>query len=255
MATNWHLGCYSGSVGAGLTNVDIPFVNDGILTRQNNHAILPDDGRLMLAFGQGVGCTRMRLNTPAARYVGLPSVQPINNGSSPLLFPAINDYSDGPLTIPKADEIAFESTSNDAAAQTHYLGVVFGFAMRPTPPGQRYRLRGTAAITAVAGSWVSGSITMDSVLPRGTYMLCGLNVVGTNLFAARLIFPGASYRPGVYCQTVNTSIPWPGWRDGRLGTYGDFDSVNTPNLEILSTGANTSQEIYMDVVRMGPAGF
>lgn len=255
MATYWHLCVYSGSVAAGGTNVDLPFVNDSILTRQNNHAILPDDGRLLLAFGQGVGMTRARLNTPAARYVGLPSVQPVNNGADPLLFPAINDYSEGPLTIPKADEIAFESTSNDAGAQTHYVGAVFQFANRPVPPGQKYRLRGTASITASAGTWVNGSITMDTVLPRGNYMLVGLNVVGANLFCARLIFPGASYRPGVYCQTANTSIPWPGFRDGRLGCYGDFDSVNTPNLEILSDGANTSQEVYMDVVRMGPAGF
>lgn len=248
--TYFHVGCYYGSVPNTGSNNDVPFVNDAVLTRQNNHAILPQDGRLLLVAGIGANMDRVRLNTPKARYVGLPSMTPVNVGATVPSPPNVYDATDGPISIPRADEIAMESTNVGAGAENHAILVVFGFGQRMIPEGQRYRIRGTAAITASAGTWQNGSIVLDTVLPAGMYALVGLDVVGTNLFAARLVFPGASFRPGCLCRNSAGVIPATQFRSGPLGVYGEFDSVNVPNLDVLSLGANTSQVVYMDVIRI-----
>lgn len=249
--TYQHLCCYSGSVAASTANVDMPLVNDGVLTRQNNHAILPQQGQLLLGVTMSADADRTLLNTPSVRYVGLPSVVPVNASATVPTNPAIYDMTDAPLMIPPSDEIAIQGTQNNVGAQTMYTGVWFGFGRREVPAGQRYRVRGTATITGSTGAWVNGSITMDTVLPQGNYAMVGLDVVGAGLFLARLIVPGTSYRPGVLCRQSAGLVPSKIFTNGVLGVYCEFNSVNVPNLEILQVSANTAQVIYMDVVRLG----
>lgn len=253
--TYFHMAAYRASVGAGLSNVDIAAVNDSILTITNNHFLVPQTADLLAVAGFGVNMDRLLLNTPSLRYVGLPSMWPINIVATvPSPF---NIYvpGDNPIKIPQVDEIAMQASQTDAGAQVMTAMVLFGFGKKIIPPGPVYRLRGTASITGVAGAWASGSITMDTTLPQGQYALVGLQVVAANCTGARLIFPGASFRPGTIPVNAAGSIPHPIFARGDLGVYGEFENVNLPNLEILlNTGANSSQVVYMDVVRMGNVG-
>lgn len=249
--TYQHLACYSGSVTNGVANVDMPLVNDSILTKQNNHAILSQQGQILLAVTLSADANRALLNTPSVRYVGLPSLVPVNASATVPTNPAIYDMTDAPLMIPAADEIAVSGTQDNAGAQTMFTGVLFGFGRRELPNGPRYRVRGTATITGSTGAWVNGSIVMDTVLPQGNYALTGLDVVGAGLFLARLIVPGASYRPGCLCRQSAGLAPAKLFTNGTLGVYCEFNSVNVPNLEILQVSANTAQTVYMDVIRLG----
>lgn len=249
-STFQHLCAYSGSVTNGVSNVDMPLVNDGILTKQNNHAILPQSGNLLLAVLMSADANRGLLNTPSVRYVGLPSLVPPIVSATVTGNPSVVDFTDGPLSIPQADEIAVQGTQDNAGAQTMDCLVLFGFGRREIPSGPKYRVRGTGTITAVVRTWTNGAIVMDTVLPAGIYAIAGLQVVGAGLFGARLIFPGCSYRPGCLAQQSAGLTPSKLFTNGTLGTYGEFDSVNTPNLEIYAVSANSAQVIYMDVVRL-----
>lgn len=250
--TFFHLAAYRGSVGAGLTNVDIAAVNDGVLTLTNNHFLVPQEAQLLFAAGFGVNMTRLLLNTPSLRYVGLPSIWPINNVVTvPSPFNLFKG-GDFPLKLPKADEIAIQASQNDAGAQQMAALVAFGFNPPAAPSGTRYRLRATATITGVVGAWANGSLTMDTTLPAGIYALVGMQVMAANVLGARLIFPGASFRPGVIPVAADQNITQSIFVDGTLGVFGQFENVNLPNLEIfLGSGANAAQEIFLDVVRMG----
>lgn len=250
MSTYWHLCCYSGSVPNTGANNDVAFVTDSVLTKSNNHAILPQDGQLIAAAVIGESLNRVRLNTPAARYVSLPSVVPPIVGTTVPSNPNIANFDDGPLTIPKADEVAFEFTQAGAGAEVQKAGVIFSFGKRPVPSGQKYRIRGTAAITGSTSAWVNGAITLDSTLPRGMYAVVGLQVVATNIFLGRLVFPGASYRPGCLGQESAGLMPAPIFTDGTLGVFGEFDSVNTPALDIICLGACNAQTVYMDIIKI-----
>lgn len=250
MSTNFHLACYSSSVPNGTALTAVNAVNDQVLTIQDNKFILPGQGKLLQVASLSLNMQRVRLNTPSARYVSLPYMAPVNVGATVPSYPQIADFGFGPLTIPKADMISMEATHAGAGAQNVYIAAWFGFLYRDAQPGQRYRVRATGTITNSAGTWQSGSLNMEQTLPAGMYAVVGLDVIGANLFAARLIFPGSSYRPGVLCRESLGNTPSDVFTNGKLGTYGVFDSVNTPNLETLSVGANTSQEVYMDLVKI-----
>lgn len=250
--TFWHLCAYAASVTNGVTNFDVAAVADQVFTKNSGgHFLLPEQGRLRFAYGAGTDLDRFRVNTPALRYVGLPFLNPVNiTAATPSPYNIWNPGEQGP-TIPVADEVAVEATQTNAAAQECQFLLGFSFGKQEIAPGPEYSIRFTATITGVDNSWASGSMTPDSTLPAGIYAINGMHAWGTNLTAARLIFPGGGWRPGCIANNTTGGIPREIFRNGELGQYGQFDSVNVPNLEILCSGANTAQTVYLDLVRVG----
>lgn len=251
--TYWHLCAYESTIALNAVLGQISAINDSILTILNNSFILPMPGDIVFAAGFGVTMTDLQINTPSFRQVGLPQIGPIN---AALAVPSpvnIWDLTQTPLRIPRVDTLEMDaSNSGAAAAMVAFLGISWG--RRPTPPGVVYRLKATATITAIANTWTSGSLTMTTNLPQGQYAVVGMTAFGTNLLGARLIFPGASWRPG--CIAINTlqGIPHGVFTGEELGLWGIFENVNLPNLEIFANGANTAQTVWLDIVRIGDVG-
>lgn len=250
MDTNFHVAAYRGSVAAAGTNTDIAAVQDGQLTISNSHFVLPRNAQLLWAAGFGVNLSRLRLNTPKMRYVGLPSLTPINIvGTVPSPI-NVSWQVENMTLLDTIDEIAIEASSTDAGAQTMTAIVAFGFGIKPRPALPTFRVRATAAITGVTGAWANGTMTLDQTIPRGTYAVVNLDVVGTNLLAGRLIFSGYGFRPGVIARNAVSGVPFPLFQTDALGVFGQFDSINLPTLDVFAAGANTSQEIFLDLVRL-----
>jgi hypothetical protein len=148
------------------------------------------------------------------------------------------------------DEVSVESTHSDAATQIQYAGLWFRFGMKQQTPGMEYRLRFTSAIAGVVGSWAGGAITMDQNVPAGTYQIVGMDVFGTNLLLARLVFTGGGWRPGVLGRNTLISVPHTLGLSGRLGVFGEFNNTAIPQLEIYVEAACAAQEGYFDVVKI-----
>ena len=248
----FHTFAYSQTTGAAITNIAINGVPDSILTLSTATTFLtPAQAKLVMSMTQGVTATRSRLNIPSLRYVGLPSMTPINTGaavSSPL---NIWNMLDNPIDLPKVEPISVEGTDTAIDTISVVLWAMLNFT--PVPPGKKYRVRGTAAIAGVINTWQNGTITLDQVLPQGQYALVGMDVVAANVLAARLIFAGTGYRPGCPARNSVSSVMHPAFTDGRLGCYGKFENANVPNLEILlgAGGASAAQEVFIDLIRLG----
>lgn len=250
--TYWHLAAYSESLTNGLTNTAVDALLDNVLTRTAaGNFILPQPGKLAGMYSAGVNLTRARVNTPSLRYVGLPFGGLINATLATPSPPNLTWWGDNGPTIPTADEISVEHTLGGVAPEQEYSLVWFQFNRREVPAAPTYRILATATITATANAWTSGNMTLDSTLPAGRYAVVGMTAFGTNLNAARLIFPGGGYRPGCLSMNANNGVALPHFTDGRMGVYGTFDSVNTPTLEILASGANTAQTVFLDLQRIG----
>lgn len=250
--TFWHLAAYSASLTNGSVFAQVAAVNDQVLTRTTgNNFILPRPGKLVAAYSAGVSITEARINTPSLRYVGLPLIGFLNAALVVPSPPAFTWWGDNGPPIPTVDEISVEHSLGGAAPEQEFSGLWFQFDKRPVPSGPTYRLEFTGTIAAVANTWVAGAVTPTSTLPQGTYAVVGMDVVGTNLLFARLIFPGSFFRPGVLCRNAKTSLPSYLFTNEAMGLYGTFKSVNLPNLEIMSTGANAAQTLYLDLIRTG----
>lgn len=246
----FHVAAYRGAVGAGLANVDIPAVQDGQLTISNSHFVLPKNAQLMWAFGVGTGLSRLRLNTPKMRYVGLPSLTPINTGTTVPSPMNLADMTEAMVLLDTIDEIAIEASSTDAGSQTMTAIVAFSFGVRPAPAMPVFRVRGTTAITQAAGTWVNGGVTLDQTIPRGTYAIVGLDTVGANCLASRLVFSGYGFRPGVIARNSVNAIKNPLFDSNRMGVFGTFDSINFPTVDVFANGSGSTQEHFFDLVRM-----
>lgn len=248
----FHIAAMRASVTNGTTNSGLTAVTDQILSVNSaGQFLLPQKMQLRLGAGGSANVSRLRINTPSLRYIALPYIAPVNSGLTVASPPNVANYGENGPMLPPADALVVEGTHSGGAPEVMWSVIWLRDGFRPTTPGQLYRMRLTASITGAAGTWVSGSMTPDQTLPSGVYDINGMDVFGTNLIAARLIFPGGNWRPGCLCRNAVTSIQRPEFINGELGCYGTFDSVNLPNLEIYVEGANTSQEIYLDVVRTG----
>jgi len=246
----FHLACYNGSVGAGLSNVDIAAVSDQALTISNNHFVLTEPGRLLNAYAQGTDITNARVNTPKLRLISLPSLTPVNPGTLPGDLPPLVSFGDFPIGLDPIDEIAVETTNAGAGAETHTVGLWLGFGARPIPSGPAYTIRATSTITGVSGSWSAGNIVLDQVLPAGRYSVIGLRAIAANCVFARLIFPDMKYRPGTVASATAAQDDFSYVRFGKSGELGQFDSIAQPQLEIFVNGTCTAQTIFMDVIKV-----
>lgn len=250
MSTYFHVAAYRGSVPATTADVDIAAVQDNQLTIANTHFVLPQKAKLAWVAGFGVNLSRLLLNTPKMRTVGLPSLVPINIVATVPSPVNIVDLTNQQMWLDMIDEIAVQASSTDAGAQTMTAVVAFQFGYKQIPSAPVYRIRATGTITAVAGSWTGGAMALTQTIPRGTYAVAGMDIVGTNLLAARLAFAGQGMRPGVIARNAVSGVPHPMFQNQEMGVLGEFDSINLPTLEILSGGANTSQEIFIDLIQM-----
>ena len=252
----WHLGAYwesqPGSTTLGILNP----VQDNVLTLLSNGFVVPDNAELIGAYGGGAagGLTAVQIDNPQLRYIGLPKLAFLNGTITVPSVPNFNNYSDQPFAIDRINTTAVRTNNADAGAQNQGVGLWFRFGRRSNYVGPRYTLRGTTSITGVTGSWASGSITMDDTLPQGVYEIQGMDVVAANVLFARLIINGPKYRPGVVArESVNNQPVWC-YQHGGWGPMGRFASINLPNLEILASGATTSQQVFLELVRIGDLG-
>lgn len=245
-----HLAAFYSNQSAGASYSSLASVVDSILSRtSSSNYLLPEPAKLKWACLLGASTTRGRVNTPQFRTIGLPAIFPVERNATPSDVPNICDWFDYPLSINAADEFGVDASNDAAGAVDAYAFCFLDFGSRSAPQGPCYTLRATASITAVANTWTTGTMSFDQNLPSGEYSVIGMSAIGTNLAAARLAFAGGTYRPGVLAQTAIANHPGDYGRFGKLGLFGVFTNVNIPNLEILAVGANSSQEVYLDVVK------
>lgn len=246
----FHLAAFRGSVTNGTTNTPIAGVPDQALARDaSSNFLAPPNVNIKLAAAGGVNMSRARVNTPSLREVALPYIAPINQTLAIPSPPNLADFGDYGVMPRFGDSISVEATHSDVAPQVMYALMWLMFGRVQPRAGKVYRTRFTAAITGSAGTWQSGAITLDQVLPAGIYQVVGLDVEGTNLLGARLIFPGAPWRPGVMGRNAINSVPPRIFLTEQLGVFGEFNSVMMPQLEIYVEAACTAQEGYMDLIQ------
>lgn len=225
-------------------------VNDPQIASDGTNFLAPESTQIRIAAAGGTNISRARINTAAAREVALPEIYPLNNALT-IPSPAnVADFGEFGIAPRKNDALGVDVIHTDAGTQVMYALLMLHFGRVNPRGGQEYRVRFTGAITGVVGSWASGPITIDQTLPGGVYQVVGLDVFGTNLLGARLLFPGGGYRPGVLARNSIYTVPPLLFNDGRLGVFGTFENTAPPQLEVYVEAANSAQVGVMDLVKI-----
>lgn len=251
----------STNTGAGVF-VTIPALSDSFLTTNpNGRFLLPPAGagtgsnwRIGLSYAMGATLTLAQIVNATLRQISLPMIYPTEPSATVpdnVRFPI--PLRQGPI-LPSSDEFGVQADAAAIEVQTAILWLHDG--VLNANPGPIYSIPFTAAVATAAGIWGNGQITLGQVLPVGRYQIVGMAVRGVNAAAARIVFPYGGPRPGCLCSPgANAAAqlaitPDPIFRCGGLGSWGEFDSVAQPSIDILGTGTTTVQTGVLDIIKV-----
>lgn len=251
---------------AGLADQHVTVTGDNI-------QVPPETPNLMAVYAQGGSLTaaetailnQVRLEAPSLQpyldIAALTGLAATADDQVPLSPTPINNYLGKGINLVGGENMqakTAESVAGDDRAATILVWLGDGnYGIGNLMAAGMKTIRGTAAITATAlgNAWGAGAITFEQALPAGTYAVVGMKAFSATLIAARLIFPNQGARPGCigYATPLTGvgAIENPMFRNGNLGVWGTFSHTAPPQLEIMAAAADTTEEVYLDVVKVG----
>jgi hypothetical protein len=262
----FHTVAYTASIGSGAGQSFLTAVVDTVFSQSGTTGfLLPGDLKLIAGYAAAAGISRARVNAPSLLRVGFCSIRPLQQNSvaasgQPTANPNFMTLIDNPLTLRAAEPVGVEAATVNSTAERFIATLWFCDRLDPVPPGDSFWLRFTSTTTgnAVANAWTVFAPTFDQSIPSGTYAVIGAECTSASSVAARIVFPGQVYRPGIVAQpgAVGASRTHRYFYDGSFGVFGTFQTFAPPNIEILATGTEALNTIegYMRVVRIGDIG-
>lgn len=247
----FHLLAFQGSVAQNASLANVPLVTDTVFSNTSGGYLPPTNFKALVGYGRIDSGSIARLDTPNLRIPVYPYLANLDLASDPPNLPPVNDWGDSGPTVLQNDQLNFVVSRAGAGAAT-CEGLFWMGQRNPSPVyGDIRTIRATASITRVANAWTEGSLTLQDQLPSGRYQIVGAAGFGTNLLAIRFIFPDQQLRPGVLCQQAIGEYGWMKFRYGNMGVFGSFYSTAVPTIQVLGYGANTSQTLLIDVIKIG----
>jgi hypothetical protein len=163
--------------------------------------------------------------------------------------PEILFHPQSPISVVADEPVNFALNSDPAAVEDHYGLVWFGDGPQQPALGNIFSVGATSAVTLAAGTWVNGVLAFAQTLPLGRYTVVGMRARGTNLVAARLVFVGGAFRPGVPAVNALADRDPDVFRYGRHGTFGVFHSNTPPTVDCLGV-TDAAQSYVLDLLQV-----
>ena len=243
------------------TEEEIDVVSDDVLTRTAGTRFMVPAGltKIYWGFASGAYLGEARLYTPSLetrKYRARIIPRNINDNNPVSSFDLIY-LPTPPLSLMATEELSFLATVTDATAARNIIGV---FALGPDtlppkPAGEPIWVRATGSTTLTANTWTTVKITPEVQLEAGTYALINAICYSAGAVACRFIIPGLVWRPGFLAvQGTNeyaglTKAYWILKYMPEI-EYGRFSHLAVPEVQFLSTSADTSEVVYLKVVKV-----
>jgi|Deesub1362B_J571_1020462.scaffolds.fasta_scaffold03063_2 hypothetical protein len=161
-------------------------------------------------------------------------------------------FPEAPVGLVKNEGLELLSDGGGDGTTAQY---VIGYVLLSDGPitpvvAESFTIKATASISTTAGEWSNGPITFAQTLPVGRYQVIGARCESPTGVAFRFVPVGEFYRPGGVCVTGDGIDAPEIQRRGGLGVWFEFDSVTPPTLDILTSGTDSSQVLYLDIVKL-----
>ncbi len=204
---------------------------------------------------EDVAVAQGRLVSPTLRRASMFQVAPVNTATAGpvnvLNPPVVLDLRKTPLQLTEDEALEFHSNGNPAAVQVQWC-LVWLSDKRITPvEGDIFTIRAASVTAAVAEAWTNVPIVLDEDLAPGRYQIVGMRGMSAGMIAARIVFRGGGWRPGVPGAILLQNHDHPMFRYGQFGVFGEFRHNAVPSIDVLSTLADAAQEFYFDLIKVG----
>jgi hypothetical protein len=196
----------------------------------------------------GSTVTQARIESPTLRTLTPIDVSPIDTGSEPTGANLARLLPLNPKAVGGGEALNVKC-SVSAAGRAIALAWLSDGPLTPIT-GEVFTVRATSATTLVANAWTNGALTFAQSLPRGRYAVVGMRALSAGLVAARLVFPGYPWRPGCIGYDAENDTEDDVFRGGKMGSWGEFDHDVPPTVDFLSISADTSEVVYLDLIKI-----
>jgi hypothetical protein len=255
----FHLSLYALTPpGAPFSLLDVPAVEDSVITIVNRHPIFQTPIELINWYANGsVDISRVVLQTPKVRVIQNPSLRPFDAAAVPSTRNFFPDYRRHPLHLNAIDENQMLMSGSAGTGAAYVVAAWFGDGQYAASAGDVLTVHAvTPALTTPALTYASATFSIDTPLPAGQYTVVGMDAYAAGLDFARLIFPGQQpypWRPGVVCGQDPTFQGGYCFRFGALGNYGSFMSYAQPQIETFSYAglAGVPVDLFLDLIKTG----
>ena len=201
------------------------------------------------ALADDASAAAAQVQSPSLRAMVNLDIEPMVAGAVFGDPPEVLFHPLSPISVVADEPITFAINSDPAAAEDHYGLVWFGDGPQVPVPGNIFSVAASSALTLAAGSWVNGTLLFGQTLPLGRYTIVGMRARGTNLVAARLVFVGGAFRPGVPAVNALGDLDPAVFRYGRHGAFGVFHSNTPPTVDALGV-TDTAQSYVFDLIQV-----
>ena len=247
----FHLGAFYQSVNPAGVLTNIAAVPDQSLYINGNDMRVPAGLANLLAeaaLTAATGPAYAQVQSPTLRNLANQDVLPLIAAVTFSSYDSWQNHAMSPRDLAAAEALNFAIQATGGAAAANYGLVWLGDGPIKPTTGKIFSIRATAAAALSAGAWVNSPVTFDTVLPAGSYQVVGLYVQGANLVAARLVFPGNTFRPGVAANSSLAQNLFPTVRRGLFGVFGEFDINQPPTVDCLGV-TDTAQVLVFDLIK------
>jgi len=196
----------------------------------------------------GATMTRAALVSPSIRRRYPFEIFPIDAAATPTDPWHFHDVAQSVIALDADESLNFQFAESGAGAQRG-SGLVWlsDGPISPDTSGEFFTIRATGTTTLSTYAWTNCALTFNDTLPAGTYDIVGMHAFSTGAIAARLVIPQYAWRPGVICSTGVNVYSGEKFRYGNFGVFGSFSHMTPPTVDFLSSSADTSQTVYLDL--------
>ena len=213
--------------------------------------IVPALNQLASVYAIGATLVGAQLQSPTLRRTLNLDVSPVEGATIPPNIPKFVDTHTTPLHLTTDEALDAFVTDTAGTAEQDTVLAWLSDGNYNLPAGDIFTVKATAATTLVAYAWTNAALTISQALPAGRYAVVGMHAYSTGLIAARLVFVGYQWRPGVIGLANNTSFNRGLFRYGNWGEFGEFAHNTPPTVDFFSSSADTAETVYLDLVKVG----
>jgi len=247
-----HFAAFYESVDPAAALTKIAAVPDQAIRTDGNDVVVPSDLANLVfeaALSAATGPSYAQVQSPSLRQLANQDVQPIVSGVTFGANPETQAHFSNPRALKGNESINFLINATGGAAAANYGLIMLSNGAIQAVTGNMFTVRATGAAQLAAGTWVNTSLAFDEALPAGTYNVVGMRAEGTNLVAARMVFIGSGYRPGVPAVNTASQRDWRYGRYGTMGSFGVFDVNQPPTLDCLGV-TDAAQTVLLDLIKV-----
>jgi hypothetical protein len=224
---------------------------DQHITTDGDNILVPSFApNLAGVFALGATISQAQVSAPSLRRALLYDVAPLNVGAEPVVRPYLHDRFMNPIPLEPSEGLQALVAEEAVGAERETVLMWLQGEYEEPAGGEVMTVRATSTTTLSANEWSLCSITLTQQLQAGRYQIVGMKAVSAGAVAARLVLPGSEYRPGVIASDTIGDVSIQAQRYGKHGVFGEFEHTFVPQVEFLSVSADTSEEIYLDIIKI-----